>query len=312
MTTELMPRQTETFLLPDEVNFKRDLEAINKFQMIVKETFVKDVDYGKPFPGSDKDSLLKPGAEKIIKILGLCDVYTFEDRVEKWEKDNPFFRYLIKCQLKTPYGLVVAEGFGECNSLEAKYRWREAQRVCPECGKEAIIRGKEEWGGGWLCWAKKGGCGAKFADNDPQIAGQVVGKVENDDIFSQVNTMVKMAKKRAQIDAALSAGRLSNLFTQDGDAADMDEGGIRTIEARKEKTKVTEKALVPGSDEWIKRKITELNISESGLLEYLNTTLHIPVEATMEKTLPKLTDAQRSEVAKAISQKEKQTKAQNR
>ena len=38
--------------------------------------------------------------------------------------------------------------------------------VCPQCGQPAIIKGKEEYGGGWLCWKKEGGCGAKF-DHDP-------------------------------------------------------------------------------------------------------------------------------------------------
>ncbi|KKM17042.1 hypothetical protein LCGC14_1679670, partial [marine sediment metagenome] len=38
--------------------------------------------------------------------------------------------------------------------------------VCPECGQPTIIKGKEEWGGGWVCWKKEGGCGAKF-DYDP-------------------------------------------------------------------------------------------------------------------------------------------------
>ncbi|NNG16955.1 MAG: hypothetical protein HKM89_10785 [Gemmatimonadales bacterium] len=33
---------------------------------------------------------------------------------------------------------------------------------CPECGgTEAVIKGKEQFGGGWLCWDKKGGCGWK-------------------------------------------------------------------------------------------------------------------------------------------------------
>jgi hypothetical protein len=66
------------------------------------------------------------------------------------------------------------------------------------------------------------------------------------------------------------------------------------------------------SDEWIKNKMAELDISEAGLSEYFNKTLHIPVEVTMEETLPKLTDTQRAEVVKAISQKEKQIKAQTR
>ncbi|KKN79618.1 hypothetical protein LCGC14_0338220 [marine sediment metagenome] len=40
--------------------------------------------------------------------------------------------------------------------------------VCPQCGQPAIIKGKEEYGGGWLCWKKEGGCGAKF-DSDPLV-----------------------------------------------------------------------------------------------------------------------------------------------
>ena len=38
---------------------------------------------------------------------------------------------------------------------------------------------------------------------------------EKVDIFSVVNTILKMAKKRAMVDAVLSAGRLSEVFTQD-------------------------------------------------------------------------------------------------
>lgn len=38
------------------------------------------------------------------------------------------------------------------------------QKLCPKCQKPAIIKGKAEYGGGWLCFKKKGGCGAKFTD----------------------------------------------------------------------------------------------------------------------------------------------------
>jgi len=102
---------------------------------------------------------------------------------------------------------VVSEGLGECNSMESKYRWRDSKRRCPSCRAEAIIKGKAEYGGGWLCFTKKGGCGAKFLDGDESIEGQTTGQVANDDIYSQVNTILKMAKKRALVDAALSAGR---------------------------------------------------------------------------------------------------------
>ena len=39
--------------------------------------------------------------------------------------------------------------------------------------------------------------------------------VENDDPYTLVNTVLKMAKKRAQVDAALTVASLSEIFTQD-------------------------------------------------------------------------------------------------
>ncbi len=204
---------TTALTLPEEGQFKKDIDAINRFQKIVHNTMVQGQDYG-VIPGTSKPTLLKPGAEKIAKLLGLSDQYEILNSVENWEK--PLFRYLIKCKLvHLASGGIITEGLGECNSMEAKYRWRDSKRKCPVCGSETIIKGKEEYGGGWLCFKNKGGCGAKFVAGDPAIETQKAGKVENDDIYSQVNTILKMAKKRALVDAALSAGRLSEVFTQD-------------------------------------------------------------------------------------------------
>src|SRR5579863_4222291 len=126
------------------------------------------------------------------------------------------FDYEVECSLISKRsGQLVATGLGSCNSFEGKYRWREQQRKCPTCGKEAIIKGKAEYGGGFLCWKKKDGCGAKFEEDDDAITGQPAGKVQNEDIPTLKNTILKMAKKRAKVDAVLSATRSSGLFTQD-------------------------------------------------------------------------------------------------
>jgi len=69
-----------------------------------------------------------------------------------------------------------------------------------------------------------------------------------------------------------------------------------------------EKEGVPGSDEWIKRKVSELNVDVDGFLKYINMYNHIPVEATLEKTLKRLEDAERAEIARLISEKEKAIK----
>jgi len=199
------------FTLPDEETLKSQIEAINRFQELVHRFLIDGQDYG-VIPGVSKPGLYKPGAEKITKLLSLADTYEIMDKVEDWNK--PLFRYMIKCTL-TWHGEVISEGMGECNSMEAKYRWRDAKPVCPVCGEETIIKGKKEYGGGWLCWEKKGGCGTKWPDGDSSIEKQATGKVPNDDIYSIINTILKMAEKRALVDAALHAGRLSNVFTQD-------------------------------------------------------------------------------------------------
>jgi len=208
-----MENETTALALPDEQQFKRDITAINRFQQVVHSNMVSGQDYG-VIPGTTKPTLLKPGAEKIAKLLGLADKYEIIDRQEDWVK--PFFRYLVKCSLvSVNHDVTISEGLGECNSMESKYRWRESKRKCPVCGAEAIIKGKEEYGGGWICFKKTGGCGEKWPDGAEEIESQTTGRVENEDIYSQVNTILKMAKKRALVDASLSAGRLSEVFTQD-------------------------------------------------------------------------------------------------
>lgn len=227
-------------ILPEGTQAIEAFSAINQFQQIVHSQMIEGHDYGK-IPGTPKPTLLKPGAEKIAKLLGLSDDYEILDRQEDWTRG--FFRYLIKCRLSNiGSGALVSSGLGECNSMESKYRWRETKRKCPVCGSEAIIKGKAEYGGGWICYQKKGGCGQKWSNGDAAIENQITGKVENDDIFSQVNTILKMAKKRALVDAALSAGRLSNLFTQDMEDMVIEAEYSVTEEATKEDKKTTKKS----------------------------------------------------------------------
>jgi len=200
--------------LPTEMVVREKLEQVAAFQKLIRSTLIEGHDYG-VIPGTNKPTLFKAGAEKTTKLLGLADTYTILEKSQDWDK--PLFAYEIKCQLVSlATGQVVTEGLGECNSYEAKYRWRQGERTCPECHREgSIIKGKREFGGGWLCWQKKEGCGAKWPDGAQVIESQVVERIPNPDIYDQVNTLLKMAKKRALVDAALSVGRLSDLFTQD-------------------------------------------------------------------------------------------------
>lgn len=215
MSTEIVhqPTQPDPYILSPVMNIALAQQRLKEFQSFVSGYLVPDEDFGR-IPGAPKPILLKPGADKLCELYGLADDYDFIVRVEDFDKG--LFDYTIKCILTDRRrGCLVATGLGSCNSLEQKYRWRDSKRLCPQCGKEAIIKGKEEYGGGWICFGKKGGCGAKFSDTDESITGQTVGRVANEDIADLKNTILKMAKKRAKVDATLSATRSSGIFTQD-------------------------------------------------------------------------------------------------
>lgn len=194
------------------------IERRNAIVEFTRKAMKVNVDFG-IIPGTGtKPTLLKPGAEKLCTLFGLSARFSITDKIEDWtgsqHDGEPMFYYSYKCALW--YGnRPVAEGEGSCNSHEKKYRYRNGERICPKCGKANIRKSKQ--GGGWYCWAKLGGCGATFEDGDATIESQSVGQVLNLDIADQVNTIQKMAQKRALIAATLLAVNASEFFTQDMD-----------------------------------------------------------------------------------------------
>jgi len=205
--------QDRQILLSPVMNIELAKTRLAEFQAFVKEYLVEGEDFG-VIPGTPKPTLLKPGSDKLCELYGLADTYEITNRLEDWDKN--LFDYEVRCTLLSKRdGGIVSTGLGSCNSFEGKYRWRQSERLCPKCNQPFIIKGKAEYGGGWLCYAKKGGCGAKFQDGDGAIENQLVRKIENDDLPTLKNTILKMAKKRAKVDATLAATRSSGIFTQD-------------------------------------------------------------------------------------------------
>lgn len=192
----------------------------------VRQGLKENHDFG-VIPGTQKPTLLKPGAEKLTTFFGLTKQFTIVERVEDWDGDQhggePFFYYLYRCAL-SHHDLLIAEADGSCNSRESKYRYRQGERKCPQCGKAAIIKGKAEYGGGYVCFRKKDGCGTQFAENDPAITAQQIGRMLNPDIADLVNTIQKMAQKRSLIAATLLAVNASEFFTQDVEDMMIEEG----------------------------------------------------------------------------------------
>lgn len=214
-------------------------ERMTKVKLSVLKEGI-DADYGK-IPGTAKDALLKGGMEKLYKLFNLVPCVT---RRLEWGDgiSAPQITVLADCEARLGGfdGPVIGTGTAAGNGWEIKWRYRNQQRACPECGQPTIINGKPEYNKGsenggvgkpgsnsWLCFGKRGGCSRQWAANDdrpgfeqtgdPAIEKQAVGKEENPDAMDLLNTIIKVVNKRAKMDAILDATASSSMFTQDLD-----------------------------------------------------------------------------------------------
>lgn len=164
---------------PDEV-----LEAQNQVREMVSKALQKGRDFD-TIPGTNKPTLLKPGAERINAAYGLAAEYHLVEREidhdrpvhyvkRTWEwgqrkgekiwtetpgQSEGLYRYVVECRLiHRASGIVIGQGIGSCSTMESKYidRPRDLE-----------------------------------------------------------NTVLKMASKRAYIAATLNTHGLSDQFTQD-------------------------------------------------------------------------------------------------
>lgn len=194
-----------------ELSVEQVIGRLDKIQELTRKAMVKGIDYG-IIPGTgSKPTLLKPGAEK------LCVMFRFapEYKTEKHFHTDGHLTVECTCKILDLGGSFLGEASAMCSTRESKYRYRGGARLCPTCQKPAIIKGRKEYGGGWLCFAKKGGCGAKFPDADDRIMGQSEAKVENPDLADSYNTVLRIAEKRALIGAVRLVTGSSALFDEE-------------------------------------------------------------------------------------------------
>jgi hypothetical protein len=93
-------------------------ESLALLQQSYKELLVKDVDFG-IIPGTQKPSLWKPGAEKLILLFG----YTSDTTMEVKELGNGHREYVATTKVYKE-GSLVGSGIGSCSTMEKKYRYR--------------------------------------------------------------------------------------------------------------------------------------------------------------------------------------------
>jgi hypothetical protein len=223
------------------------LQRYQQFKDFVRGVLKEGVDFGK-IPGNEKDTLLKPGAEKLCTFFGLTPRYVQEVIIEDWsgqQHGQPLFYYRYKCQLFRG-NFQMGEGIGSCSSWESKYRYRwvdEATVSRLGLDKKTLpIRGgmvsefdfainKAETSGQygkpaeyWNQWkraiedgsarriqkAKKDGSTSPAYEMNATFY-----RVPNADFADIINTVQKIAQKRSYVAATLSATNASDYFTQD-------------------------------------------------------------------------------------------------
>jgi len=187
---------TATALAVEDVAGQVDL-----IQHVMKRVMKKGEHYG-VIPGcGDKPTLLKPGAEKLAMTFRFAPKYEIQER----DMGHGHREYRVVCALQSILtGQFAGEGVGVGTTMEGKWRFR--QEVVP-----GVAVTKEYW-----------------ETRDPELLGGsnrkpqkrdgkwvVVERVEHDNPADYYNTVLKMAKKRAMVDAVLTATAASDIFTQD-------------------------------------------------------------------------------------------------
>lgn len=153
--------------------------AIALLQTMVKETLVRDIDYGR-IPGTLQDSLYDPGASAIV---GSFSCYFGERRIIKLEDSAEKIVVCIEVPIiSRTTQQTVGSGIGAASTLETKYKYR-------------WVSNPKEWG-------YDEGAIKTFKTKPGKDAASLEYRIPNPEHSELLNTIVKMASKRAEVDAA--------------------------------------------------------------------------------------------------------------
>lgn len=160
-------------------------EHVNLIQEVMQAVMKKDTHYG-VIPGCKQPSLYKAGSEVLLTTFRIA----VSVRVEDLSTPDCIRYRVYTTGTHQQTGIVIGEGVGECSTDEDKYKWRRCFNkkefdAAPETRRRIKF--------------------SKFGE-DMQI------RTEPADL---ANTVLKMAKKRAQIDLTLTGTAASDIFTQD-------------------------------------------------------------------------------------------------
>jgi len=172
-------------------------EVIQTIQALHKQYMKPDVHYAVI---NDRKVLLQPGAQMIALALQLSPKFDVSER-RFIVGDNEHVEYTVKCTLQKPDGAVAGEYYGVCSTAEPRYRF--STKVVGEVPSEYWNDRDVRRLGGEDRFVKKVGdkwCVCVQVEAEPAPF---------------VNTVLKMACKRAFVGAVISVSACSDIFTQD-------------------------------------------------------------------------------------------------
>jgi hypothetical protein len=186
------------------------VKQVKLIQTVMEKVMQENEHYGK-IPGTDKPTLLKPGAEKLALTFRLDPDYSIIREV----REKEFIAYTIKCNLRhIPTGQRIASGIGSCNSRETKYRYRNDYELTDKPVPKAYWNARNANNSKEMKRILAGHVPRKNEETGKWVLAKA-NRVENDNPWDLDNTIIKMACKRALVAATLNATAASDIFTQD-------------------------------------------------------------------------------------------------
>ncbi|MBU2527659.1 MAG: hypothetical protein KKC03_13770, partial [Bacteroidetes bacterium] len=200
---DIIPVEAKSIIMLDEVHMRVVVHNVDTLTRSFKEWLKEDVDYTRTLFGrSGKPSLLDPGAQKLRSFFQAYPEIHIITHVEDLTPGKERVKYVVRADITHVSGVRIGSGVGSCSTDESKYkyRWLTADKLRDLGYTEAQIGElpRREMS------ARRGG---HFT----------VYRIRNPDILDLDNTILKMASKRAEVDATLSLPGVSGVFTQDID-----------------------------------------------------------------------------------------------
>lgn len=203
---------------PPLIDIKAEKEALQNFRDFIHEVLEEDKGHFGKMPGVPRSFLQQPGAEIVYRALQARPQYTVIESVVDWDADLCYFLY--RCEVfHVTSGFKMGEDFGAASSLEYATActggmvpsvWDKennrpgagpAEVICPIHGAQTPRRNKVDNKWFYTCPKKT-----------PVGLDRTLQNVQS------------KAKKRAMVAAIRTVGCVSEMFSQDSDLVDNQDG----------------------------------------------------------------------------------------